>query len=261
MALFDFITSVLKKKQGVREYQELLSRFLGDGVLSDDEKQQLQLLQATFNLTDTDLVAVRRAGASSAFKQIASDQRITEDERKSLEAIITYFGLQLNDIDFDQNTFNKYYALALIDQGILPTIEKGRHDLTILFKDGELLHYGQSAMLRKVKRVTTRIKYAGFTTSIKIMRGLRYHTGSLRVGTDTTEILADEDKGGFYLTNQRVVFIGSRKHFSLPYGKIGSFELKADGLYIFREDKEAPYIITMADYEVPLAIVSYVLNT
>ena len=68
-------------------------------------------------------------------KQIASDQRITEDERKSLEALIKYFGLDLEDIDFNQSTFNKYYAIALIDQGILPTIEEGRHDLNILFKE------------------------------------------------------------------------------------------------------------------------------
>ena len=79
-----------------------------------------------------------------------------------------------------------------------------------------MLHHGQSAVLRKVKRVTTRVKYAGFTTSIKIMKGLRYRTGSLRVGTDTAETLAVEDDGGFYLTNQRVGFIGNRKHFSLP---------------------------------------------
>lgn len=260
MALFDFVTSILERRKGTREYQEMLTRFVGDGVLSEEEKQQLKALQEQFKLTDEDLVAVRRAGASNAFQHVASDERITEDEKKSIEAIVNHFGLEFKDIKFDQNAFNKYYTLALIDQGTLPTIPEGKHDLNIVFKEGEILHYGQSAVLRKLKRTTTRVNYGGFSGSIKIMKGVRYRAGSLGVGTETTETLAEEDHGGFYLTSQRVGFIGNRKHFSFPYSKIGSFELRSDGLYIFKDGKEVPYILTMDDYEVSLAIVSYFLN-
>lgn len=260
MALFDFVTSILEKRKGAREYQETLARFLGDGVLSEEEKQELKTLQKRFKLTDDDLVAVRRAGSSNAFQHVASDQRITEDEKKSIEAIVNYFGLDFKDIKFDQNAFNKYYTLALIDSGTLPAIPEGKHDLNIVFKEGEVLHFGQSAVLRKLKRTTSRVNYGGFSGSIKIMKGVRYRTGSLGVSTETTETLAAEDNGGFYLTNQRVGFIGNRKHFSLPYSKIGSFELKPDGLYIFKDGKEVPYILTMDDYEVSLAIVSHFLN-
>lgn len=219
MALFDFVSSILEKRRGVREYQAMLSRFLGDGVLSDDEQQQLKALQATYHLSDADLRAVQCAGASNAFKQITSDERITEEERKALGAILNFFGIEKTDIQFDQSAFNKYYSLALIDQGVLPAITNGNHDLNIVFKKGEVLHHGQSAVLRKLKRVTTRVHYGGFTSSIKITKGLRYRVGSLRVGATTTETLAAEDSGGFYLTNQRVGFMGGRKHFSLPYNK------------------------------------------
>lgn len=260
MALFTFVSSFLEKRKGLKEYQELLNRFLSDGVLSDDEKQQLKDMQTQFELTDDDVRKLQQLGASNAFKQIIADERITEDEKKSLEAIVTHFGLDFKDISFDQKAFNKYYTLALIDQGILPTIKEGNHDLNILFKAGEVLHHGQSATLRKLKRVTTRVNYGGFTASIKITKGVRYRAGTIGVGTQTTETLAEEDTGGFYLTNQRVGYIGSRKHFSLPYSKIGSFELRSEGLYIFKDGKEVPYILTMDDYEVPLAIVSHILN-
>lgn len=260
MALFGFVNSFLRRKKGAKEYQETLTRFLSDDIISDDEKAKLKEMQSEFGLTTNDVFKIQRIGASNFFQQISVDQRITEDEKKTLETILTYFNLQTKDFAFDQKAFNKYYTLALVDGGILPTISKENHNLNLIFKDGEVLHYGQSAMLRKLKRITTRINYRGFTGSVKIMRGIRYRAGSIRVGAETQEIFAPEDTGGFYLTNQRVGFLGGRKQFALPYAKISSFELKPEGMYIFKEGKETPYILTMDDYEVALAIVSFILN-
>lgn len=260
MALLNFVNSFLLRRKGTKEYQETLTRFLSDNKLSDDEKAQLKKMQSEFGLTEDDISSIQKIGAETLFKQISNDNRITEDERKSLEAILRHFNLQPTEFAFDQKLFNKYYTLALIDTGILPTVPKENHDLNLVFKEGEVLHYGQSAVLRKLKRITTRINYGGFTGSIKITRGVRYRTGSIKVGSETQEIYAPDDKGGFYLTNQRVGFLGGKKQFSLPYAKISSFELKPEGMYIFKEGKETPYILTMADYEVPLAIVSFIIN-
>lgn len=260
MALFDFVNAYLLRKKGVKEYQETLARFLSDGTLLDEEKKELEEIRSRFGLMEEDISKLQKISASNFFQQISSDHRITEDEKKSLEAILTYFGLETKDFAFDQQAFNAYYTLAMIENGILPTITKEHHDLNLIFKEGEVLHYAQRAVLRKLKRITTRINYGGFTGSIKITRGVRYRTGSIRVGAETQEIFTPDDTGGFYLTNQRVGFLGSRKQFALPYLKISSFELKAEGMYIFKEGKEAPYILTMNDYEVPLAIVSFILN-
>lgn len=260
MALLQFINSFLLKQKGTKEYQEVLTQYLSDGVLSDEEMTKLKELQEEFGLSDEDVKKLQEIGVSGYLQQVSSDERITDDEKESLEVIMTYFGLEPKDIAFDQASFNKFYSLALIDKGILPIVASGNHNLNLIFKTGEILHYGQNATLRKLKNVTTRVNYSGLTGSVKIMRGLRYRVGSIKVGCETNEIYAPEDTGGFYLTNQCIGFLGSRKQFSIPYEKIGSFEIGPGGLRIFKDGKETPYIVTLDDYEVSLAIISNLLN-
>lgn len=163
-------------------------------------------------------------------------------------------------IEFDQKDFNRFYSLGLISQGLLPRIDREHYDLNITFKIDEILHFVASAQLRKIKKVTTRIKYRGLTASIKICKGLHYRVGSIGLETKTQEVLDIESIGLFYITNERLGFISDRKQFAIPFHKILSFELSNGGVLIFKEGKESPYIVTMEDYEVPLSMISLILN-
>lgn len=260
MALLSFIKNLVSEKEGVKEYREKLAQFLSDSKISDEEKQELESISKKFALTPDEIGKLQKSALSGVFQNITSDQRITEEERQSLEILLNHFGLQTKDIKFDQKSFNKFYSLALIDKGILPEIKDGNHDINIIFKKGEILHFGAASVLRKLKRVTTRINYGGLTGSIKIMKGVRYRVGSLGIGTESKEVLASEDNGIFYITNQRVGYIGSRKQFSVPFNKVHSFELRPEGMYIFKEGKETPHIITLDDYEVPSSMISFIIN-
>jgi hypothetical protein len=108
--------------------------------------------------------------------------------------------------------------------------------------------------------VTTRVNYGGLTASVKIMKGVRYRVGSMQVQAVTREVMDTEDSGILYITNQRVGYLGFRKQFSFPYAIIGSLELRPDGLHIFKDGKEAPYILGLDDYEVVLAMISFLIN-
>jgi len=260
MAILSFIKNLISEKEGIKEYRGKLARFLSDSEISDEEKRELEAVAKEHGLSPDEIEKLQKAALSGVFSQITADRRITEDERESLEVLLNHFGLQIRDIEFDQKAFNKYYALALIEKGVLPEIKDGNCAVNIVFKKGEILHFGAVAILRKLKRVTTRIRYGGLTSSIRIMKGVRYRVGSLGVETQSKEVLATEDEGVFYITNQRVGYLGNRKQFALPFGKIHSFELRAEGMYIFKEGKETPHIVTLDDYEVPSAMVSFVLN-
>jgi hypothetical protein len=260
MSLLSFIKSLVSEKEGIKEYREKLTHFLSDSVISEDEKKELESISKQFALTTDDIGQLQKSAMSGVYQNMIYDQRITEEEKQSLGVLLDHFGLQAKDINFDQKSFNKFYSLALIDKGILPEIKEGNHDINILFKKGEVLHFGAVSVLRKLKRVTTRINYGGLTGSIKIMKGVRYRVGSLGIGTESKEVLAVEDNGIFYITNQRIGYIGQRKQFSLPFDKIHSFEMRSEGMFIFKEGKETPHIITLDDYEVPSAIVSFIIN-
>lgn len=259
MALLNFVQNFLTKREGLKEYQEKLRLLLSDGVLSDGEQKELEALAKKYNLTKGDLVKLQKAATSNVLQSISSDNRITEEERSALNALINYFGLDLKDINFDQESFNKYYSLALIEKGVLPQVQDA-DELNMVFKPKEVFHCVRCAVLKKLKRVTRRINYSGLTGSIRIARGVRFRVGSLGVGTVSDEVLSSVDVGIFYLTNQRLGYLGKRKQFAFPYEKILSLELTPEGMYLFKEGKEVPYILKLDDYDVPSAIVSFILN-
>ena len=192
------------------------------------------------------------------FKNISEDERITEDEKKELESLMGYFDLDIKNFGFNQKNFNKFYSLALIDKGILPT--PTYTGLNVLFKKDEIIHWLCSGYLKKRKKVLRNITYGGFIGSIKIAKGLRYRVASMDLATQSSEIIADEDFGNFWLTNQRVGFLGERKNFNLPYNKILSFEVYKDAIIIHKDGRENPYIIGLEDVDVPASILSKILN-
>lgn len=256
--MFNFVKNYLAKREANNEYQETLRRFLADGKLDDTEKKQLDELKVKYGFTEEDLSNAHKKATSLVFKNISSDERITDEEKEEMEALMGYFGLGQGDFEFNQENFNKFYSLALIDKGILPTPK--HTGLNIIFKKGEILHWLCEASLRKQKRITERIDYSGLTGSIKIMKGWRYKVGSIKLAPQTRDIMACEDIGNFGMTNQRIGFLGNKKNFTFPYEKILSFELYKDGLSIHKEGKENPYIVGLDDAEVPAAILSAILN-
>ena len=260
MAIFNFVKNLISEKEGIKEYREALARVLSDSTVTEEEKKELEAIAQKHGLTGDELARLQKSAVSGVFTSISADQKITEDEKKALEALLNHFGLSTKDINFDQKAFNKYYSLALIESGVLPEAQDPNHELNIVFKKSEVLHFGSAAVLRKVKRVTDRINYGGLTASIKITKGLRYRVGSMKVSSVSRDVLAAEDAGIFYVTNQRLGYIGAKKQFSIPISKILSYELKPEGVYIFKDGKEAPYILTLDDYEVPAAVVSFLLN-
>lgn len=260
MKLPGFVERYFKKKEGLKKYQESISAFLADSELTVEEDDKLAELQKEFGLSAEDVKAIHKTSVASVFTAIGSDKRITDDEKNKLEKLLDHFGLSKTDIAFNQDSFNKYYTLALVDKGVLPTIANGQAEVNIVFKEDEVLHWAVAADMMKRKRVTTRVNYGGFTGSVRIMKGVRYRVGSMNVQSVSKKIMDKEDSGAFYITNQRIGYLGYRKQFSFPFKKIGSLELRPDGLHIFKEGKEAPYILELRDYEVALAIISFILN-
>lgn len=256
--MIGFVNKFLTKREGKGKYNDILKEYLADGKLDAHEKQELEKLAKEYGLSSDELLDAHKKASSIYFQNITSDSKITEEEKQALNELTSYFGVKPEDYKFDQKAFNKFYTLGLIDKGILPEIKN--HDIDIVFKKGEILHWGYPAAIKKYKKVTQRISYRGPTASIKIMKGLRYRIGSVKVATESSEFLITEDSGAFWLTNQRIGFKGSRKNFAFPYSKIQSFELTGAGLEIAKEGKEVPYIISMDDYDVPCLIISNILN-
>lgn len=259
-AIYFLFTKVFKssKRKGLDLYSQKIKELLVDGNLSEEDKVILEQVKKEHNLTDKDVEKYNLAGFKIFFDKITDDSRITETERKELVKIYSDLNLPADKLAYNQSDFNKYYTLHLIDQGNLPTIDVP--NLNVNLKPDEKLHYISKAFIVKNKSITTGINYSGLSGSIKIAKGIRYRIGSMKVRPQKVNVMMTDDAGTFYLTTENLGYIGLNKHFSMPYDKISSLDIRDGFLYLYKKGKEGPFIISMDDFELPLAIVSFKIN-
>ena len=75
--------------------------------------------------------------------------------------------------------------------------------------------------------------------SIRVMRGVYYHTGGFRSRTVETTVTEKMDVGLMGLTNKHIYFAGSSKRFRVAYSRIVAFDPFSDGFGIMREAQTA----------------------
>jgi len=88
--------------------------------------------------------------------------------------------------------------------------------------------------------------YGGF--SIRVARGLYYHTGAFRGRPVESASLDHTDRGTLGITNLGIYFTGSIKVFRVPYKKIVAFEPFSDAVQITRDAASAkPQVFSLDD--------------
>lgn len=160
----------------------------------------------------------------------------------------------------DEFKISKYYTLWKIEEeNFLP--QSSWDEINVIPKKNEILHWVQSANLNKIKNVTRRVNYGGPVASIKICKGLSYRVGSLGVSTERHEELNIIDSGTFWITNQRIGFIGDKKSFTMALKKVLSFEVSPEyGLVIHKEGTVNPQMVELQDYDIACTIISQLIN-
>ncbi len=259
-AVYFLFTKVFRspKRKALSLYSEKIKELLIDGNLSEDDKVVLEGIKKDHNLSDKDVEKYNLIGFKTFFDKITDDSRITEAERKELVKIYSDLNLSTDNLAYNQSDFNKYHTLYLIDEGKLPTIDVP--NLNVNLKAGEKLHCVNKAFIVKNKSITKSYNYSGFSASIKIAKGLRYRVGNIKINPQKVNVMMTDDAGTLYLTTDNLGYIGLNKHLSIPYDKISSLDIRDGFLYLFKKGKEAPFIISMNDFELLLAIVSFKIN-
>lgn len=256
--MMTFIKDFFTRQKGKKAYRSIALKAVRDGHLDSKEKNDLQNIAKEFLLKPADILPLQREAYQAFYNKILEDGRISEEEQKNLNDLIASFCVTKEQIDFNQELFNKHRTLGMIQEGKLPVLNDTLTGMPP--KKGEVFHYIMAAAKVKKKNVTQKINYKGLTSSIRIAKGIYYRAGSISTQTITKEIIAKEDIGFFWITNQRIGFIGSNKNFSFPIEKLLAFELEDGLVKIMKEGRENGFLLLVTEYEVPFSIVSFLIN-
>lgn len=154
-----------------------------------------------------------------------ADEVLTEAEEESLYRAMEAAGISAEELlARDRDVFVRL-VISRVNDGRLPTM-----DVPVLLKSGEVGHQVMEARL--LKEVTVREYQGGYRgVSLRIAKGVRYHTGGMRgrsvvVGTETQV----DDVGELAITSQRAVFKGQRRSIEFAYSKLVSVDVDGDVL-------------------------------
>jgi hypothetical protein len=234
-------------------FKNAVEEAVRDNVISDKDAELLSQVGAQLSLSQVQQDRIRGGVVGSiiqkAFNAAIADRRYTEDEERSILQLCKQ--LRVSPTFTNTENIDRFRMLARVEAGQYPTIEA-----PVALQKNEQCHFVSSARWAEIRTVTKRVSYSGITTSIRIMKGVRYRTGSVTPHRITQDVLSQLDAGEFLLTSKRVIFRGTRSNKVIPYSGILGFEVYADGIKLEKSSGKPPYLLFSGDIELAATILS-----
>jgi len=121
-----------------------------------------------------------------------------------------------------------------------------------IMKKGETAYYRTATVLEEIKRVN--LGYSGASHGVSIPLPIkvggfpvRYRVGQSRGHIVKHDELLETSRGDLIVSNQRLFLspFAGRKPLSVPLSKIASFHVYENGLEVWQDGKERPYLFVL----------------
>jgi Chloroplast envelope transporter len=221
-------------------YKKSFQEAVADGRLTKNEEEFLSKLENTLRLpkelADKISAQTRTSYIENYVAQIVADQRLSPNEEEEIQAIANSLNVnvQLNEQTKEQlRKLKLYWALENLD---LPAIHPD-----ILIQKSEVCHLKISdANWYELRSVRQSVSHSGYSTSFNVAKGFYLQTGSYKPKSYSVDTLKLIDTGTLYLTNKRILFIGTNKNSNIRIDKILNLTPYIDGVEIGKETGKSP---------------------
>lgn len=227
-----------------------IETYLTDRQLTDAEKSALDRLASELRVSEEVLTRLTQVQAQAIVQtevdSVLADHRYSPEEEQALRALTRAIGGELTASEATQRTLDRYRRLWQIDNGALEPIAV---DIT-LFK-GERCYLEALASWYELRTRTTSISYGGPVVSFRIAKGIRYRLGNVTPIRHTRDELTLIDSGAIYITDRRVIFMGSKRNSTLRFTSLLGFTPYTDGVELEKSTGRSP-VLTISGTEIDL---------
>lgn len=241
----------------VRGYVE---RALADRRFSEQERTDLEELASRLGLSDRHrselLRAVARPILLAAVDGAAADHRYSPKEEQELAAFAESLGVSLDLDDAARASLARFRLMWRIENGDLPEIFA-----PLALQRGERCHFSTACSWRELRTRTVRVDYAGVSSSIRIMKGVRFRLGSIVPRRVTETDLVEVASGTLYVTNKRLLLDGHGSNKAVTWRSAFGQELFADAIKIEKSAGKDPYLfIAASELELASVVIAAAMN-
>ena len=215
-----------RRRAGRRLYAERLDQALADGILTQEEMDELNALRAQHEITHAQARMAALAVYRRTLQEAVADHELTPEEDATLQRLQEQLGMSPVDIRADLTQLSRLRLLAGVAAGDLPVVPASGVSLVA----GEESHW--------VIRATHAERLALPTPNRAPVRASTFEvdgtdTFSVRGERDALKLQDDilpRDLGVLVITNRRIIFQGARRTLSLPHARLERVVLYRDGV-------------------------------
>src|SRR5665647_792995 len=115
--------------------------------------------------------------------------------------------------------------------------------VSISLQNSEVCYFQTECRWLEHRTLTKSVSYSGVMGSFKIIKGVRYRVGNLKLQKITVDKLVEIDSGNLFITNKRIIFMGAKKNSNIKYQNILSIVPYSDGVGIEKDSGKSPTLI------------------
>ena len=217
--------SLRRRRRARAEYQNLLQQALDDGVLTQDEMQELDAARSRGDLTAGEVRMAALAIYRGALRDAAADARLTPEEDSTLTRLQQQLGLSERDLANDLPQLSRLRMLARVAAGNMPDVQA-----PVPLVPDERCHWVVQATIAERIPLPDSARRPLVGVAFPVMSGEPFaasgERGQLRPAAD----ILPSDVGVLVVTSRRTIFQGARRTISVPHARSEHLELYADGV-------------------------------
>lgn len=225
----EIIQENAKKRFRVEVIQLLIN-----GKSVHENKDEIDNLQKILRINEDDFKEIvdteRVRVVKEYFSKAIKDGRYSPEEEEGFYELVKKLDVSPTFNDDTIAIIQKSKKLWEIENQSLSTI-----NVNINLSQNEKCFHSTYADYYEYRTVTKKINYNGPTLRVKIMKGFYYRIGNFNTSKETEEVLKKIDTGRAYITNRRIIFIGSNRTYSILLKKILDMEPFSDGIKIMKD--------------------------
>jgi hypothetical protein len=225
-----------------REFRKELEKALADGVLTYDEVQYLEERSEELGVDQQYVNKIRTEHFNKQVdpirQNVVKTRRFSADDEARIKKLAQDFRI---DVDLGPE-FSIMRFLWAWENG--RPISPEPIAAPILLGRSETCYFATAAQWKQIRTFKDRTGSSGFSTSIRIMKGVSYRASTFKPQYRTWEGMANISDGILYVTNKRVMFDGATRSTNISYGRVVSLQLYVDGIELKKSAGKSDYFMT-----------------
>lgn len=239
----------LKDEQVFSIYKDTISKIfkkdldtvLEDGKLSKEDNDYLTKIKNSLRMPESLFADLYSEKANSKIMEFLeeslSDQQLSPKEEEQLSELAKNMGIKLDLDEKSKATLGKYKLYWQVQNADIPVMK-----VNLNLNKGEICHFSTGINWLETRRITKRINYGGPMVSFRIAKGVYWRAGSLNIQRISNDVLTHIDSGTLYLTNKRIIFMGSKGAKNIQLKKILDFNVYQNGFEVIKDTGKSPFL-------------------